>query len=384
MAVIEPMPRTVLKRRPSSRKLSPGLSSVPASMEPSITLAAPVASALTASPEYLMPPSAMTGMSPLPRTASTMAVICGTPTPVTTRVVQIEPGPIPTFTASTPRSTSALAPSSVATLPPTSWVSGNASRSMATVLSTPSECPCAESTTTASTPALTSSPARALVSGPTPTAAATHRRPCSSLFASGNWRRLWMSLTVMSPFNTPFSSTTGSFSMRCLPRMRSASSRVVPTGAVMRLSLVIASWIGRSRLRSNCRSRFVMMPTSLPPSSTIGTPEILNRPISSLASRIQRSGPSVIGLRIMPLSERFTRSTSAAWRSIDMFLWMTPIPPARAMAMAISASVTVSIAAETNGMLSAMPRVNIVFTFTSLGCTVAWRGTNSTSSNVRA
>ena len=31
-----------------------------------------------------------------------MAVICGTPAPATTRVVQIEPGPMPTFTASAP------------------------------------------------------------------------------------------------------------------------------------------------------------------------------------------------------------------------------------------------------------------------------------------
>ena len=33
-----------------------------------------------------------------------IAVICGTPTPETTRVVQIDPGPIPTFTASAPAS----------------------------------------------------------------------------------------------------------------------------------------------------------------------------------------------------------------------------------------------------------------------------------------
>ena len=33
------MPRTILKRRPSSRNVSPGLSSVPASIEPIITLA---------------------------------------------------------------------------------------------------------------------------------------------------------------------------------------------------------------------------------------------------------------------------------------------------------------------------------------------------------
>ena len=46
-----------------------------------------------------------------------MAVSCGTPTPATMRVVQIEPGPMPTLTASAPASIRALAPSAVATLP---------------------------------------------------------------------------------------------------------------------------------------------------------------------------------------------------------------------------------------------------------------------------
>src|SRR2546422_3610843 len=59
MAPRLPMPRITLKRRPSSRNDSPGLSSVPASIEPIITLSAPAASALTTSPEYLMPPSAI-------------------------------------------------------------------------------------------------------------------------------------------------------------------------------------------------------------------------------------------------------------------------------------------------------------------------------------
>src|SRR3989442_757460 len=54
-----------------------------------MTASAPAASAFTASPEYLMPPSAMTGMSPAPRTASTMAVICRTPIPVTTPSVLV-------------------------------------------------------------------------------------------------------------------------------------------------------------------------------------------------------------------------------------------------------------------------------------------------------
>ena len=56
-------------------------------------------------------------------------------------------------------------------------------------------------------------------------------------------------------------------------------------------------------------------------------------------------GDSVIGLTIMPLSDRLTRSTSAACSSIDRFLWMTPRPPCCAMAMARPDSVTVSIAA---------------------------------------
>src|SRR5207249_1011357 len=204
MAPRLPMPRITLKRRPSSRNDSPGLSSVPPSSEPIITLEAPAARAFTTSPEYLMPPSAMTGTSPAAATASRIAVTCGTPTPVTTRVVQIEPGPTPTLTASTPRSISAWAPSPVATFPPTSCASGNASRRHPTVSSTPCEWPCAESTTMTSHPASSSARARGSASlAFPPTAAATRRRPCWSLLALGCWRRLKMSFTVMRPLSTP-------------------------------------------------------------------------------------------------------------------------------------------------------------------------------------
>src|SRR6266581_2412442 len=75
--------------------VSPGLSSVPANRLPIITVSAPAAIALVMSPEYLMPPSEISG-TPEPlvaRAHSAMAVICGTPAPETTRVVQIEPGP---------------------------------------------------------------------------------------------------------------------------------------------------------------------------------------------------------------------------------------------------------------------------------------------------
>src|SRR5690606_9567637 len=92
----------------------------PANMLPIITQDAPAASALETSPEKRMPPSAMQG-TPVPSSALAtleMAVICGTPTPATIRVVQMEPGPMPTFTPSAPCSTSASAASAVAILPP--------------------------------------------------------------------------------------------------------------------------------------------------------------------------------------------------------------------------------------------------------------------------
>jgi hypothetical protein len=90
-----------------------------------------------------------------------MALIWGTPTPATTRVVQIEPGPTPTFTPSTPASTSAWAPALVATLPPTtSTASPSSFFSRDTVSSTPREWPCAVSTISTSTPASTKAIAR--------------------------------------------------------------------------------------------------------------------------------------------------------------------------------------------------------------------------------
>ena len=85
----------------------------------SLDVLAPAASALAMSPLMRTPPSAMTG-TPAPsqtEAAFMTAVICGTPTPVTTRVVQIEPGPIPTLTASAPASMRSDAASAVAIFP---------------------------------------------------------------------------------------------------------------------------------------------------------------------------------------------------------------------------------------------------------------------------
>ena len=71
------------------------------------------------SPEYLIPPSAITGIPAFIAAsyACMIAVICGTPIPATTLVVHMEPGPIPILTASTPISIMACAPDLVATLP---------------------------------------------------------------------------------------------------------------------------------------------------------------------------------------------------------------------------------------------------------------------------
>jgi hypothetical protein len=63
------------------------------------------------SPENRMPPSAIKGIPDFASALATFctALICGTPTPATIRVVQMDPGPMPTLTASAPWSTSALA-----------------------------------------------------------------------------------------------------------------------------------------------------------------------------------------------------------------------------------------------------------------------------------
>ena len=79
------------------------------------------------------------------------------PAPEMTRVVQMEPAPTPTLTASAPASISASVPSAVTTLPAMTGRSGQAvlMRWMARI--TPAECPCAVSIATTSTPSATSS-----------------------------------------------------------------------------------------------------------------------------------------------------------------------------------------------------------------------------------
>ena len=58
-----------------------------------------------------------TPAGPATLATSAIAVICGTPTPAMMRVVQIDPGPMPTLTPSAPAWTRSLAASAVAMLP---------------------------------------------------------------------------------------------------------------------------------------------------------------------------------------------------------------------------------------------------------------------------
>jgi hypothetical protein len=66
-----------------------------------------------------------------------------------------------------------------------------------------------------------------------------------------------------------------------------------------------------------------------------------------------------------------------------IFLWITPMPPSRAMAMARLASVTVSMAAEIIGIFMGMFLESLVLRLTSRGITSEYDGTSRTSSKVK-
>src|ERR1700758_5304444 len=106
-----------------------------------MTQSAPAAIAFATSPDDVIPPSAITG-TPYSAAASAMsytAVTCGTPTPATTRVVQIDPGPTPAFNPYAPDSQSVRAASPVAMLPATTSNSPESDAIRSTISITPRE-----------------------------------------------------------------------------------------------------------------------------------------------------------------------------------------------------------------------------------------------------
>ena len=214
-----------------------------------------------------------------------------------------------------------------------------------------------------------------------PTPAPQSSLPCASLALSGYLICFSISLMVIRPLRLFSSSTIGSFSFLALARIFFASSNVMPSFAVIRPSEVMHSLIFLEKFSSNFRSRLVMIPTNLP-SLVIGTPEMRNFAISSSASCKVCSSDKENGSVMTPFSERFTLSTSSACASIDIFLWMIPIPPCLAIAIAMRCSVTVSIAALIIGIFNVILLVSFVFREIMSGVTSEYCGTNNTSSKV--
>ena len=161
--------------------------------------------------------------------ASMTAVICGTPMPATIRVVQMEPGPIPTLTQSAPALMRSSVPFAVATLPTMTCRSGYAALISFVARRTFADWPCALSTTTQSTCALTSASTRSSRFVVMPTPAPHRRRPCSSFAEFGYLICFSISLIVMRPFRLPSLSTIGSFSFLAFARIFFASSSVTPS-----------------------------------------------------------------------------------------------------------------------------------------------------------
>ena len=121
-----------------------------------------------------MPPSAMIGTlcRAAARAHSITDVIIGTPMPATTRVVQMEPAPMPTLTASTPASISASVASARRHVAGHEIGVGELAADARTMSMTFCEWPCAVSTTRTSTPADTRAAARSSESLAIPMAAA--------------------------------------------------------------------------------------------------------------------------------------------------------------------------------------------------------------------
>ena len=116
----------------------------------------------------------------------------------------------------------------------------------------------------------------------------------------------------MNGFKYPFSSVIGNFSILFDNNISLAWSKVVPTGAVIRLSFVIISPTSCPISLWYFISLFVTIPISFPSPSITGSPEILYLLIKSSACPTVQSAVRVTGFLIIPLSILFTLSTSAA------------------------------------------------------------------------
>ena len=213
---------------------------------------------------------------------SACAVSWGTPTPATTRVVQIEPGPMPTLTASAPASTRAAPPRGGDVAGDDLGGVGQAPDG-ATLSITPREWPCAVSTTITSAPAAISasarsSPGRAGADG------GTDPQPALLVLAGvGEALRLLDVLDGDQPDQAVAVVDHQQLLDPMLVQEPMASSRPTPSVTVTRRSAVISSRTGRSLRGTKRTSRLVRMPTS----GALGP-----RPRADRRSRAPPSGPA--------------------------------------------------------------------------------------------
>ena len=223
------------------------------------------------------------------------------------RVVQIEPGPMPTLIASAPASISACAPSRVATLPAISATLLVARRSRRTCDSTDSEWPCAVSTTRQSTPAATSRSARSKPLSPTVVAAATRSRPSASLAALRMRRRL---LDVLDRHQPDAAVVLVDHDELLDPVLMQQPPRLVLADALAdgddlarhQFADRLARIVGEAHVAvgedADQPPRLAVGGAARPP----GSPEMPARFISASASASVASGNMVMGSTTMPLS----------------------------------------------------------------------------------
>ena len=153
---------------------------------------------------------------------------------------------MPTLTQSAPASIRASVPSAVATLPAMSWAFGKAALDLAHASQDALGCDRGRCPAPARPPApRPAPPARSSTSAVTPMAAPHSRRPFSSRAELGYLHGLLNVLDGDQALEVAIRRPQwGASRCVCWRRISCACSRVVPTGAVTRFSLVITSLIG--------------------------------------------------------------------------------------------------------------------------------------------
>mmetsp|Transcript_4663 Transcript_4663/g.13018 ORF Transcript_4663/g.13018 Transcript_4663/m.13018 type:complete len:258 (+) Transcript_4663:621-1394(+) len=247
---------------------SPGVSSVPARRLPHIAAPAPRHKAFTMWPGLEMPPSAITG---IPRARAYFATLytaeaCARPQAQTSCVVQIDPMPMPTRSASTPQSIKCAACRRVTTLPPMTSRSGYCDLIQRTISCWKTLSPWLLSTTMAFTPAATKARTRSRSAGRVPIAAATISCLRSSFVAFGKSAFFCKSARDIRATRRICWDTTGNLPFFDSFKILFADSRSMSSCAVTKCSaLVMIELTEAERSVAKSVSRFVTMPRSLEP-----------------------------------------------------------------------------------------------------------------------